>query len=173
MFYIDDDKCSGCGECVLVCPQRAITLENNKARINQTCCNECGTCHEVCREGAVFEAVGVGKTAGTHKQSSLEERKEVSEMLYGRGWLGQGGAGMGRGRGYGTDTGYGRGMGFGGGRGFGRGMGMGRGNPYPFCRFDPSLPRRWWASGGGLYPPAPWRSYGWHPAWGPGRTKCR
>jgi len=43
---------------------------------------------------------------------------------------------------------------------FGRGRGMGfwwwgwgRGNPYPFCRFYPWLPRRWWAWG--LYP-VPW-----------------
>lgn len=34
------------------------------------------------------------------------------------------------------------------GRGWsGRGrMGGGRGNPYPYCRFYPWLPRRWWAS---------------------------
>jgi hypothetical protein len=38
---------------------------------------------------------------------------------------------------------------------FGRGylgMGRGRGNPYPFCRFNPSLPRRWWAYRPGLNP---------------------
>jgi len=34
-------------------------------------------------------------------------------------------------------------MAFGRGR-FGRGAGRGRGNPYPFCRFYPWLPRRWW-----------------------------
>ncbi len=33
--------------------------------------------------------------------------------------------------------------------GLGRGLSMGRGmgNPYPFCRFYPWLPRRWWAMG--------------------------
>lgn len=30
--------------------------------------------------------------------------------------------------------------------------GWGRGNPYPFCRFYPWLPRRWWAYGWGAYP---------------------
>lgn len=56
--------------------------------------------------------------------------------------------GYGRGRG-----GYGRGMGFG--RGYWPGLapggaygqGLGRGNPYPYCRFYPWLPRRWWAMG--------------------------
>ena len=60
-------------------------------------------------------------------------------MPFGRGWYRAGGMGMGRGLG----RGMGRGM------GLGYGMGMGRGNPYPFCRFNPSLPRRWWAYGPG------------------------
>lgn len=30
--------------------------------------------------------------------------------------------------------------------GWGGGLGWGRGNPYPFCRFYPWLPRRWWAT---------------------------
>jgi len=38
---------------------------------------------------------------------------------------------------------------------FGGGGGRGRGNPYPFCRFHPWLPRRWWAYGAGFYPSAP------------------
>ena len=47
------------------------------------------------------------------------------------------------------------------------GQGRGRGNPYPFCRFYPWLPRRWWAYGSSPYPqmtpayrPA-YRSYRW------------
>ncbi len=46
---------------------------------------------------------------------------------------------------------FGRGQGFGFARRYGLGMGLGRGfwrgNPYPFCRFYPWLPRRWWAMG--------------------------
>jgi len=54
---------------------------------------------------------------------------------------------FGRGRG----GGYGRGMGVG--RGYwagaapGAGWGRGIGNPYPYCRFYPWMPRRWWAMG--------------------------
>jgi hypothetical protein len=77
-------------------------------------------------------------------------------MMFGRGWFGWGG--MGYGRGFGRGMGMGRGRGFG--MGYGRGMGMGRGNPYPFCRFNPSLPRRWWAYSGGYQPPAPMLGYG-------------
>ena len=43
---------------------------------------------------------------------------------------------------------------------FGRGGGRGRGNPYPYCRFYPWLPRRWWAYGTGFYP----RFYGGAPS---------
>jgi len=52
---------------------------------------------------------------------------------------------------------FGRGW-FGWGRGWGGGWG--RGNPYPFCRFYPWLPRRWWAYGVGPYPPVPISPYG-------------
>lgn len=50
---------------------------------------------------------------------------------------------FGRGRGASFGPGYWPGVGFGRGLGLGRGMG----NPYPFCRFYPWLPRRWWAMG--------------------------
>jgi hypothetical protein len=57
-------------------------------------------------------------------------------------------------RGYGRGRGsYGRGMGFGRGPwpglapGGAFGLGLGRDNPYPYCRFYPWLPRRWWARG--------------------------
>jgi hypothetical protein len=79
-------------------------------------------------------------------------------MPFGRGWFDRGGMGMGRGMGFGRGRGFGRGMGM--------GMGMGRGNPYPFCRFNPSLLRRWWAYGGGQYPPASPPVYGWGPGYG-------
>ncbi len=45
-------------------------------------------------------------------------------------------------------------------RGFGRWRGrvfFGRGNPYPFCRFYPWLPRRWW-----LYGRSPYGTYGYY-----------
>jgi hypothetical protein len=81
-------------------------------------------------------------------------------MPYGRGWFGWGGMGMGRGMGFGRGMGIGRGM------GMGYGMGFGRGNPYPFCRFNPALPRRWWAYGGGYYPTAPPGGYAQAPYYG-------
>jgi hypothetical protein len=81
--------------------------------------------------------------------------------MYGRGmfglgrWLGYGiGRNFGRGMGFGFGMGFGRGLGHGFGRGW-FGVGWGRGNPYPYCRFAPWLPRRWWAGPNAGYYGAP------------------
>jgi Fe-S-cluster-containing hydrogenase component 2 len=41
---IKEDRCIGCGQCVIVCPVQAITLVNNKAVINKDLCVECSVC---------------------------------------------------------------------------------------------------------------------------------
>jgi len=64
------------------------------------------------------------------------------------GWSGRGG-----GRGYGRGMGFGRGYLAGAAPGSAWGRGMGRGNPYPYCRFYPWMPRRWWAMGMSPYGP--------------------
>jgi len=65
---------------------------------------------------------------------------------FGRGTLARG-YGMGLGRGA-----FGRGAGAGGGYGW-------PGNPYPYCRYFPWLPRRWWS---GIYGPiSPWSAPLW------------
>ena len=50
---IDVDKCTGCGECLPVCPQNCMAMAANKAEINQTNCLHCGNCMEVCPARAV------------------------------------------------------------------------------------------------------------------------
>ena len=57
MFYIDNSKCTKCGNCIESCPQNAITIGNNVAAINQELCIQCGTCAEVCQVGAIREIV--------------------------------------------------------------------------------------------------------------------
>ncbi|MFX0124714.1 MAG: hypothetical protein ACFFAE_13880 [Candidatus Hodarchaeota archaeon] len=51
------------------------------------------------------------------------------------------------------------------GRGYGRcmdwlrGAGWGRGNPYPYCRWNPNLPRGWWR-----FPPEILEQWGFDPS---------
>jgi len=44
------DKCIGCGRCVEVCPEKAIT--ETRWSINREICTRCGKCAEVCPSGA-------------------------------------------------------------------------------------------------------------------------
>jgi NAD-dependent dihydropyrimidine dehydrogenase PreA subunit len=53
MFYIDSDKCTGCGICVSICPRRAITIPDDVAVIDQALCSKCGDCAQACPSGAI------------------------------------------------------------------------------------------------------------------------
>ena len=46
-------NCTGCMECVPVCPQNAIRIIKNKAVIDLTKCTGCGKCYDVCTFNAV------------------------------------------------------------------------------------------------------------------------
>lgn len=51
-IYVILDKCTGCGECVTVCPFQCISLSNNKAVISDDC-RLCGICVGVCPTNAI------------------------------------------------------------------------------------------------------------------------
>lgn len=50
---VDEERCSGCGECVLTCPYKAIELVEGKAQVNETLCKGCGTCVGHCLSKAI------------------------------------------------------------------------------------------------------------------------
>jgi heterodisulfide reductase subunit A len=52
--WIDEDMCSGCKTCLLLCPYKAISRDEDKgiAVIDQALCKGCGTCVAACPSGA-------------------------------------------------------------------------------------------------------------------------
>ena len=53
MPWVDEDTCVGCGICVEKCPANAISMEQEKAKINMDKCIHCGICHKICPKEAV------------------------------------------------------------------------------------------------------------------------
>lgn len=57
------DKCVGCGACLPVCPNKAITIEDGKSHTDRDLCKGCGECVKVCKPEA-RELMGYTITAG-------------------------------------------------------------------------------------------------------------
>jgi len=60
MYYIDKEKCQGCGRCITVCPEEAIDWV--KTGPHDVCCEilteyciDCGKCKEWCLWDAVIK----------------------------------------------------------------------------------------------------------------------
>jgi len=51
-YQITENKCTGCGTCLDVCPTEAIKMQNGRAVITFECI-DCGACPRVCPEGAI------------------------------------------------------------------------------------------------------------------------
>jgi heterodisulfide reductase subunit A len=51
--YVITDLCNGCGDCVPICPVKAITMENAKAKIDPFQCIGCGACIPICPKEAI------------------------------------------------------------------------------------------------------------------------
>jgi len=68
-----DSICNKCGECVIVCDRRAITVDSKGVHINRTLCSNCAKCVDVC----VPQALKVfGKEMST--EEVMEEiRKDI------------------------------------------------------------------------------------------------
>jgi heterodisulfide reductase subunit A len=51
--YVIADLCNGCSVCVPICPTKAITMQNGKAKIDPFQCTGCGACIPVCPQEAI------------------------------------------------------------------------------------------------------------------------
>jgi NAD-dependent dihydropyrimidine dehydrogenase PreA subunit len=51
---VDRDKCTGCGECVEICPEEVYELQNDiSVPVNIEECTGCESCLEVCEQDAI------------------------------------------------------------------------------------------------------------------------
>lgn len=50
---IDQEKCTGCGLCVEVCPDQTISMEADRAAITGNRCLQCGHCAAICPVAAI------------------------------------------------------------------------------------------------------------------------
>lgn len=50
---VDKNKCTGCETCVDECPAVAISMEDDKASVNNDLCVDCGSCVDVCPAEAI------------------------------------------------------------------------------------------------------------------------
>ncbi|RLI78509.1 4Fe-4S ferredoxin [Archaeoglobales archaeon] len=54
-IIVDHEKCTGCGECISVCPAEVYEFNDDGKSdpVNAEDCEECCSCVEVCPEGAI------------------------------------------------------------------------------------------------------------------------
>ena len=50
---VDQEKCTGCGECVEACPLDAIEMDGDTAKVDEDTCSDCGACVDVCPVEAI------------------------------------------------------------------------------------------------------------------------
>ncbi|MGC1453925.1 MAG: 4Fe-4S dicluster domain-containing protein [Nitrospirota bacterium] len=55
-YQITENKCTGCGTCLDVCPTEAIKMKDGHAVITVECM-DCGACPRVCPEGAIKQVL--------------------------------------------------------------------------------------------------------------------
>lgn len=61
---LDEDRCTGCGMCLLVCPHAVLRMNERHVKIeNRDACMECGACAMNCPTGALSVDAGVGCAA--------------------------------------------------------------------------------------------------------------
>ena len=63
-LQLDQEKCTGCGPCLEVCPRQVFSLNGKKMGIeNRDACMECGACALNCPFNALAVEAGVGCAA--------------------------------------------------------------------------------------------------------------
>lgn len=80
------EKCTACGACAKWCPEHAILIEAETARVNKALCIACGQCLAVCPAGAVRYTWGHKSTVlnermAEHALGALKDKKHKSAFM--------------------------------------------------------------------------------------------
>ncbi|KPK46965.1 MAG: hypothetical protein AMJ77_04645 [Dehalococcoidia bacterium SM23_28_2] len=79
MIFVDEDKCTGCGDCLEVCPEEgAIILQEEKAIINRELCTSCAACMPACSEGAIYEVEAAPVAAERAQPAQVTKQPALS-----------------------------------------------------------------------------------------------
>lgn len=80
---VDDEKCTGCRECLMACAFGAVSIENGKARMGEFSCEGCGACAYVCPSDAV--SMDPDKAGRMMLYRSYDTVFSTAELKMGRG----------------------------------------------------------------------------------------
>jgi uncharacterized protein (DUF362 family)/Pyruvate/2-oxoacid:ferredoxin oxidoreductase delta subunit len=57
----DPSACQSCGECMLICPGKALIMVKGLPHLNKKACLKCYCCHEICPANAIRLEAGLGR----------------------------------------------------------------------------------------------------------------
>jgi NAD-dependent dihydropyrimidine dehydrogenase PreA subunit len=75
----DEDLCTGCGECVDICPVQAVRLEGDLPVVEEAWCIGCGVCGTVCRTEAVRIEVRRDRSVALSSPTFRELHQKIRE----------------------------------------------------------------------------------------------
>jgi len=79
MIFIDEGKCTGCGDCLEAClEQGALVLREGKAVINRELCTSCAACLPACSEGAIYEVEAAPMVTEQAKPAQVARQPTLS-----------------------------------------------------------------------------------------------
>ncbi len=76
VVFVEESRCTGCGNCIAACPRDAIYLKDGKAHVRRSLCIGCQVCVDACPEGALYTVSEPAVPAESPKATVPAERVE-------------------------------------------------------------------------------------------------